>query len=314
MGEFIDLESKIIENKSDRFICPDCHMHLIKSEDETAHICNKCGAKFIIRDGIHDLYPKVPFAEVHSINFAQLYQVFGKYPMAEDAEKLRRDATVSMVDGGRILEIGCATGLMTENLAKRGQVYATDISMSYLKKVRTRVPGITLIRLDAHKLPFDDHFFDYVLMTDVLEHVLVPCRVLEEVHRVLRPEGKFILGVPNILNLSNILKHLRGYKPYKLLQYADAHISFYDPAGLFQLLAANGFEVKKYKPIYPFSIARKIIPQAAAKFLDKLFVRIACYFSREILVVAQKSEKNYWETLKTAILRRKAPLLQNNHG
>jgi len=314
MGEFIDLERKVIENKSDQFICPDCHMHLIKSEDEAAHICNKCGAKFIIRDGIHDLYPKVPFAEVQAINFAEFYQVFGKYPIAEDAEKLRIDATVSMVDGGRILEIGCATGLMTENLAKRGQVYATDISMSYLKKVRTRVPGITLIRLDAHKLPFDDLFFNNVLMTDVLEHVLVPSRALEEVHRVLRPEGKLILGVPNILNLSNILRHLRGLRPYKLLQYADAHISFYEPAGLFQLLAANGFEVKKYQPIYPFSIARNIIPQAAIKFLDKLFERIACYFSREMLVIAQKSDKNYWETLRTAILRRKASILQNKHG
>jgi hypothetical protein len=99
-----------------------------------------------------------------------------------------------------------------------------------------------------------------------------------------------------------------------LLQYADAHISFYEPAGLFQLLAANGFEVKKYQPIYPFSIARNIIPQAAIKFLDKLFERIACYFSREMLVIAQKSDKNYWETLRTAILRRKASILQNKHG
>ena len=314
MGECIDLERKMIRDQSDQFSCPDCQMHLIKTEDQGAHICKKCGAKFIIRDGIHDLYPRTPFAEVHSINFAELYQVVGKYPMAEDAEKLRRDATVSMVDRGRILEIGCAAGLMTENLAKKGELYATDISINYLKKVRNRVPGITLVRLDAHKLPFDDLFFDYVLMTDVLEHVLVPCRVLEEVHRVLRPEGKLVLGVPNILNFSNIFKHLRGFKPNKLLQYADAHISFYDPAGLFQLLAANRFEVKKYQPIYPFSIARNIMPQAALKFLDKLFGRLAFYFSREMLVVARKSEKNYWKTLETAIVRRKALCLQNKHG
>lgn len=305
---------KIIDNKSGPFVCPECHIHLTESGDETAHSCEKCGAKFIFHDGIHDLYPKIPFAEVHSIDFAELYKVLGQYPMTEDAEAPRRDVTVSMVNGGRILEIGCASGLMTEHLAKRGDVYATDISMSYLKKVRNRVPGVALVRVDAHKLPFEDLFFDNVLMTDVLEHVLVPCRVLEEIHRVLKPEGKLILGMPNILNLSNILRHLRSLKPYKLLQYADAHISFYDPAGLFQLLAANGFEVKKYFPIYPFSIARNLIPKVMIKFLDKLFGRIACYFSREMLVVAQKSEKNYWETLKAAILRKKALWLQNNHG
>jgi ubiquinone/menaquinone biosynthesis C-methylase UbiE len=314
MGEGIDLEGKNIGDRSGQFICPDCHMHLIKAEDEGAHICKKCDAKFIIRNDIHDLYPQIPFAEVHSINFAELYQILGRYPMAEQAEKIRRDATLSMVDGGRILEIGCATGLMTEHLAKRGDVYATDISMSYLKKVRTRVSDVTLVRVDAHKLPFDGLFFDNVLVTDVLEHVLVPYRVMEEIHRVLKPKGKLILGMPNILNLSNIVRHLRSLKPNKLLQYADAHISFYDPAGLFQLLAASGFEVKKYQPIYPFSIARNIIPQVMVKFFDKLFGRITCYFSREMLVVAQKSEKNYWATLKTAILRKKALLLQNKHG
>lgn len=306
MGEIIALDRKIIGDESNLFTCPDCRTQLMKDGDEGAHLCEQCGAKFFIRNDIHDLYPRNPFAEVNSINFAELYQVFGNYPMAEDTEKLRIGATVSMIDGGRILEIGCATGLMTEHLAKKGEVYATDISMSYLKKVRNRVPGITPVRLDAHKLPFDDFFFDYVLMTDVLEHVLVPCRVLEEVHRVLRPEGNFILNVPNILNLSNIFKHLRMLKPYKFLQYADAHISFYDPAGLFQLLAANGFKVKKYEPIFPFSIARNFIPRAMVKFLDKLCSRIACYFSREMLVVAQKSDNNYWETLKIAILRRKA--------
>jgi ubiquinone/menaquinone biosynthesis C-methylase UbiE len=309
MGKSIALENKIIGDKSNAFVCPDCRIKLLKSEDLGAHSCKNCGARYIIRNGIHDLYPKVPFAAVHSIDFSELYRVLGKYPMAEDAEKVRKDATVAMVVGGRILEIGSGTGLITEDLAKKGELFATDISMTYLEQVKTRVPGITLVRLDAHKLPFGDQFFDFVVMTDVLEHVLVPCKVLEEVHRVLRSKGKFILGVPNTLNFSNVFKHLRGFKPYKLLQYADAHISFYDPAGLFQLLAANRFEVKKYAPIYPFSIARKIIPQATVKCLDRLFGRIACYFSREMLVVAQKSKKNYWETLKTAIIRRKATLL-----
>lgn len=288
-------------------------MHLIKSEDESANICEKCNAKFNFRDGIYDLYPQVPFAKVNSVNFAELYQVFGNYPMPEDAEVLRRNATVSMVEGGRILEIGCAAGLMTEYLTPKGQVYAADISMSYLKQVRNKVPGITLVRLDAHKLPFDAQFFDNILMTDVLEHVLVPCRVLEEIHRVLKPEGKLILGVPNILNFSNILRHLRGSKPNSLLQYADAHISFYDPAGLFQLLAANGFVIKKYHPIYPFSIARNIIPPTIIRLLDNLFGRIARYFSREMLVITQKSGKQYWETLKSVTLKKKALIRQNKH-
>ena len=304
---------KTLKGESNHFVCPDCRDPLVKSEDESANICEKCDVKFNFNDGIHDLFPQMPFAKVNSVNFAELYQFFGDYPKPENVDILRRNATISMVDGGRILEIGCATGHMTEYLAPKGQVYAADISMSYLKQVRNKVSGITLVRLDAHKLPFNTHFFDNILMTDVLEHVLVPCRVLEEVHRVLKPEGKFILGVPNILNFSNIFKHLRTYKPKGLLQYADAHISFYDPAGLLQLLSANGFVINKYRPIYPFSIARNIIPPAIIRLLDHLFSHLARYFSREMLVIAKKKKKQYWETLKSTILQKKTLLCQNKH-
>ena len=150
-------------------------------------------------------------------------------------------------------------------------------------------------------------------MTDVLEHVLVPSRVLEEINLVLKPKGKFILGVPNILNFSNILRHFISSKPNSLVKYTDAHISFYDPAGLFQLLAATGFFIKKYHPIYPFSVARNMIPPMILRLLDKLFRRMGRYFAREMLVIAQKSEKEYWKTLKSKILQRKVVSLQDKH-
>ena len=80
MGESQDLKMKILEDESNHFVCPDCHSHLVKSEDESANICKKCGAKFNFRDGIYDLYPQVPFAKVNSVNFAELYQFLGDYP------------------------------------------------------------------------------------------------------------------------------------------------------------------------------------------------------------------------------------------
>jgi ribosomal protein L37AE/L43A len=80
MGESQDLKMKILEDESNHFVCPDCHSHLVKSEDESANICKKCGAKFNFCDGIYDLYPQVPFAKINSINFAQPYQFLGDYP------------------------------------------------------------------------------------------------------------------------------------------------------------------------------------------------------------------------------------------
>jgi 2-polyprenyl-3-methyl-5-hydroxy-6-metoxy-1,4-benzoquinol methylase len=48
----------------------------------------------------------------------------------------------------------------------------------------------------THSLPLESQSFDTVLLTDVLEHLYEPLRVLAEVRRVLRPGGHVIVGVP----------------------------------------------------------------------------------------------------------------------
>lgn len=46
---------------------------------------------------------------------------------------------------------------------------------------------------DAHKLPFDDNSFSFILCTEVFEHLHSPWIVVEEMQRVLKPGGKLIL-------------------------------------------------------------------------------------------------------------------------
>jgi SAM-dependent methyltransferase len=46
------------------------------------------------------------------------------------------------------------------------------------------------------KLPFEDGSFDTILLTDVLEHLAEPARAMCEAARILRLDGKLIIGVP----------------------------------------------------------------------------------------------------------------------
>jgi SAM-dependent methyltransferase len=46
------------------------------------------------------------------------------------------------------------------------------------------------------KLPFEDEKFDTILLTDVLEHLAEPVLAMGEIARILRPDGKVIVGVP----------------------------------------------------------------------------------------------------------------------
>jgi SAM-dependent methyltransferase/uncharacterized protein YbaR (Trm112 family) len=54
----------------------------------------------------------------------------------------------------------------------------------------------TQIVCDAHDLPFEDATFDAVICQAVLEHVLEPWRVVEEIHRVLKPNGLVYSEIP----------------------------------------------------------------------------------------------------------------------
>jgi len=49
----------------------------------------------------------------------------------------------------------------------------------------------------GEKLPFQDDEFDFVNMSEVIEHVEDPKKVMSEVYRVLKPGGKVYVSVPN---------------------------------------------------------------------------------------------------------------------
>jgi SAM-dependent methyltransferase len=64
-------------------------------------------------------------------------------------------------------------------------------------------------------LPFDDGSFDTILLTDVLEHVTDPMRLMYEIARLLRLNGKLIVGVPFFYWL-----HEEPHDYYRYTEYA----------------------------------------------------------------------------------------------
>ena len=64
--------------------------------------------------------------------------------------------------------------------------------------IAARENGVQVVTATLAGACFPDASFGVVTMFHVLEHVLDPCAVLTEVHRVLRPGGRVVLQVPNI--------------------------------------------------------------------------------------------------------------------
>jgi SAM-dependent methyltransferase len=104
---------------------------------------------------------------------------------------------------------------------------------------------------DAAALPFPNESFDVVVALEVLEHVIAPLSAADEVKRVLRPGGTFIVTVPNVAYWRRRLELSVGrWNPYgdgfSVSQpWRDPHIRFFTLVSLRNMLLTSGFQVAK---------------------------------------------------------------------
>jgi 2-polyprenyl-3-methyl-5-hydroxy-6-metoxy-1,4-benzoquinol methylase len=114
-------------------------------------------------------------------------------------------------EGMRLLDVACGQGFFLEAVEKSGsklELHGIDFSEVALDYARTRITRSTLRRESAYNLPYSDDCFDYCVNLGSLEHFDKPDRALTEMHRVLKPNGKIMIIVPNQFYLGTIWKSL----------------------------------------------------------------------------------------------------------
>lgn len=103
--------------------------------------------------------------------------------------------------GDRVLDVGCGLGLCSQQMAhlvgEKGSVLAIDISQEQLilaeKLKASTLKNLEFRRLSAFELERLEKKFDIVYMRLLLEHVPEPGKILEQVKKVLKPDGKIII-------------------------------------------------------------------------------------------------------------------------
>lgn len=110
------------------------------------------------------------------------------------------DDLLGDIDGGNVLDVGCGTGQFTGVLAGSLKSYSTitgvDVDEVALEIARQNYSGkaFRFVKTSSLNLPFRDGEFDMVVISQALHHVEDPRGTLDEMKRVLRKNGYFLIN------------------------------------------------------------------------------------------------------------------------
>jgi len=163
--------------------------------------------------------------------------------------------------GEVFLDVGCGKGrLCIAAKQKYKKIYGCDISDELVIDLKRKDIYACKLDLNTQKLPFSNDYFDGITCLDVIEHVVDPHFLLEEIKRVLKNNGIFIISTPNIGYLKHRLRAIIGKSPKtsgvktqdKLAKkYWDGgHLHYFTFSDMRQLLSKHKFRIIGEKGIF----------------------------------------------------------------
>ncbi|HEY49672.1 MAG TPA: methyltransferase domain-containing protein [Dehalococcoidia bacterium] len=133
------------------------------------------------------------------------------------------EATIDEIDpakGSTILDIGCGRAVDAIQIARKGGspvgLEPSKTMLSHSKRcIAESGNNIALIQGIGESLPFRDNTFDWVMCKGALDHFPDPYKVMGEISRVLKPEGKAVISIANFESLG----HRLGRKVHRLTRF-----------------------------------------------------------------------------------------------
>lgn len=143
--------------------------------------------------------------------------------------------------GGRVLDVGCGSGLLGTRLRAMGNtVWGADSAEQIADAARERLDRFLLVDVtdtEALRNLVGDQLFDTIVFADVLEHLSDPLGVLRGYRRFLAPGGKVLISVPNVAVWNVRLSLLFGRFDYTPTGTLDrTHLRFFTRSTLHRLL------------------------------------------------------------------------------
>ena len=242
--------------------CPVCQGDLRELPDEL--YCVSCATSYAYTHNTPSFYgllatePQSP--KGHDVQNPAHWSVWRK----KNYEYFRR-ALEDIQESAVVIDVGAGQA----HFARLLQSY-THYSVDFQS-----YPGIDVLTDLTRPLPIQSDYFDVVMLSNVLEHIPVPERLLKEIHRILKTDGKLLMTTPFLIKIHQA--------PYDFLRYTEYMYRY--------LFERVGFKQYTIHPIgnivYVDSIVsgslRRWLLKAEKRFWKRVILRVLLRMSRELV-------------------------------
>src|SRR5262249_64841 len=148
---------------------------------------------------------------------------------------------------GRILDVGCSGGLLAEQMRALGH-HVVGLDNVEIPEVRGRVDTFVHGDLEDGITAEVGDGFDVVVAADVIEHVRRPDMLLQQMARVLAPNGELLVSTPNFGHWYPRIRVVTGTFGYDRRGILDeTHLRFFTAKTLRTLFSSHGLDIAELR-------------------------------------------------------------------
>lgn len=162
-------------------------------------------------------------------------------PPNDPEAKLRFRKAIAAAElraGETVLDLGAKWGGLATALGVA--VDYTGLDLSEVNAEAATNAGLRFVQGDVTQpLPFADDSFDCVFCLELLEHLVAPARLLAEIHRVLKADGRAVVSVPSPYSWVEVARELFG------LHDTEGHLNAFTTPVMQNLAGLAGFRIER---------------------------------------------------------------------
>lgn len=171
----------------------------------------------------------------------------------------------------KLLEIGCGNGdtaayALRQN--KCGWCCGVELCEAAAELAKPRLNRVRVGNVETIDFDFPEGFFDVLILSEVLEHLVDPWATLRRLRRLMKPGALVRSGSPNVCHRSVLRTLLAGRWRYEDKGIFDAtHLRWFSPATYRDAFESGGFKVDYVGPAAPLRFkARTLNALTLGKF------------------------------------------------